>query len=659
MVYQGKTNIEQVKDRVLEKYPSFGDKIFDVKITATKEAVTAATNGKEIFYNPDFFDILTDDEKDFVFAHEVCHIAMDHINRGGDKKHKELWNIATDACINAYLKQDGLELQPKPVLDKNGRPVFDKDGNQQMWSGVNIADGLYRDAETIYEKLVAKLELPQDKNGDDPQNQDKDQQKEQGQGQQDEKKQNEENANQDDAKGKQNKEGQNQQDDKQDSGEQDGKGQEPQGDKQNAGDKDNQEQSQQSGDNKDSQNDQGQGQQEDGKQDSQSGQGDGAGEDNQKSQGDSGGGQDQGQDGEQRQGQDGGQEQSGENASQGQQGGEHKPQGNNGKAGDKQQDQANDNDKIGGGLDDIDLDKYQTANHKFWDKKEQKKSEDYKTSSGSEKQGLVDKIKERHGVPKHKDLDDAPNSEEEVGDIPNEGKIEKISEGEQFFKNDAERAKKLKEIAKIAIRSIFETAGIKDYVNVKPVLSWKRVLVKSMEEMEDAWVYRRSSQFNPNVRVDEIEQDERAITEVVLDVSGSIGDDLLRGFLRQLVPLLKDSDIRVGCFDDNFYGFKELKTKKQIEEFRATRGGYGTNFEAAATAFTHKPRRRTNKIVFTDGQLGSNPRTEAKDVIWLVFGGKSDFKPIGGKIVKIRNEELEKMKLEADFNRFQCDEKIF
>ena len=40
------------------------------------------------------------------FANAVCHIAFDHLKRGKDKD-QALWNIATDAVINNFLRKNG------------------------------------------------------------------------------------------------------------------------------------------------------------------------------------------------------------------------------------------------------------------------------------------------------------------------------------------------------------------------------------------------------------------------------------------------------------------------------------------------------------------------------------------------------------------------
>ena len=44
-----------------------------------KNIKTAGTDGKVIHYNPEFLEKLSVEEQAFIFAHEVCHIAFNHI----------------------------------------------------------------------------------------------------------------------------------------------------------------------------------------------------------------------------------------------------------------------------------------------------------------------------------------------------------------------------------------------------------------------------------------------------------------------------------------------------------------------------------------------------------------------------------------------------
>ncbi|MEG0909937.1 MAG: M48 family metalloprotease, partial [Bacilli bacterium] len=108
------------------------------------------TDGKVIYYNSDFLNGLNEEEQTFVFAHEVCHIAFNHILRS-DGKDPQVWNIATDAVINAFLERDGLKI---------------------IAGNVNIDVAINYDAEQLYEKLLKdKKDQQEQGNNEQQQNQ--------------------------------------------------------------------------------------------------------------------------------------------------------------------------------------------------------------------------------------------------------------------------------------------------------------------------------------------------------------------------------------------------------------------------------------------------------------------------------------------------------
>lgn len=125
-------DINKIKRRMLRKYPVFGSIINTVSYNITNKIETAGTDGKNIYFNPDFMNTLSEDEQVFIFSHEVCHIALNHVTRRKDKD-KKLWNIATDAVINQHLVHDGL-----PIVE----------------GGVDIKDASNFDAEELYNKLL-------------------------------------------------------------------------------------------------------------------------------------------------------------------------------------------------------------------------------------------------------------------------------------------------------------------------------------------------------------------------------------------------------------------------------------------------------------------------------------------------------------------------
>ncbi len=104
-----KYDIAALKRKMLVKYPFFGSVVASVGYKENKDIPTAGTDGETIYYNPEYLESLSVEEQTFVFAHEVCHIAFNHILRS-EGKDPELWNIATDGVINQFLKRDGLKM---------------------------------------------------------------------------------------------------------------------------------------------------------------------------------------------------------------------------------------------------------------------------------------------------------------------------------------------------------------------------------------------------------------------------------------------------------------------------------------------------------------------------------------------------------------------
>ena len=134
--------IKNIKRKLLIKYPTFGSVIANLEFQASKDIATAGTDGKVLLYNPKFLGGLSEKQQIFIFAHEVCHVAFEHIFRS-EGKDKRLWNIATDSVINALLKQDGL-----PMVE----------------GGVDIPEAINYDAEEMYNKLLEEKKKQEQQN---------------------------------------------------------------------------------------------------------------------------------------------------------------------------------------------------------------------------------------------------------------------------------------------------------------------------------------------------------------------------------------------------------------------------------------------------------------------------------------------------------------
>lgn len=133
------TETDKIKRKLLIKYPTFGSIIANLDFQSSNSIDTADTDGKVLLYNPDFLNNLNENQQIFLFAHEVCHVAFDHIMRR-EGKDKDTWNTAADAVTNALLVHDGLTM-----ID----------------GGANIPEAINYDVEEMYNKLLKEKQQKQ------------------------------------------------------------------------------------------------------------------------------------------------------------------------------------------------------------------------------------------------------------------------------------------------------------------------------------------------------------------------------------------------------------------------------------------------------------------------------------------------------------------
>ena len=128
-------------------------------INADEWCATAATDGRNFYYNSRFIKLLKPKEIEFLFGHEVLHCVYDHFGRKGDRDH-QLWNIANDYCVNADLKKHkvGEFITSVPCL---------YDHKYEGKSSEEIYDILYENAEKLnIDQLIDKM-LDEHMDGDE------------------------------------------------------------------------------------------------------------------------------------------------------------------------------------------------------------------------------------------------------------------------------------------------------------------------------------------------------------------------------------------------------------------------------------------------------------------------------------------------------------
>jgi predicted metal-dependent peptidase len=124
---------------------------------------TAATDGRQILYNPEWFGALSAEHARAVLAHEVLHVAYKHMCRCQGKDFKR-WNIATDLAINPILVEAGFSLPAGGLMPGQG-----------TYAKLPIG----KSAEWYYDNL------PQEEGQDNQEGQEEGQGQGQGQGEQD------------------------------------------------------------------------------------------------------------------------------------------------------------------------------------------------------------------------------------------------------------------------------------------------------------------------------------------------------------------------------------------------------------------------------------------------------------------------------------------
>jgi predicted metal-dependent peptidase len=115
---QDPIEIEMLKARVrlLFEQPLLGQMIMHLDMRdASDWCDTAATDGKNFYYNREFIKSLDLEELIFVHGHEIYHCALDHIFRRGDRD-KDYWNQSIDFIVNYILVRDKVGKMPKGCL---------------------------------------------------------------------------------------------------------------------------------------------------------------------------------------------------------------------------------------------------------------------------------------------------------------------------------------------------------------------------------------------------------------------------------------------------------------------------------------------------------------------------------------------------------------
>ena len=136
---------------LLLRHPFFGNMATRLRILAADDWLpTAAVDGRNLYYNTQFFNAMNNKEIEFVVAHEILHMVFDHLGRREDR-HPMLYNIAADYKVNNLLVRDRIGTKPS-IVDCFQDFKYEADTSEDIY------DKLFEDAKEAGKELQELLE---------------------------------------------------------------------------------------------------------------------------------------------------------------------------------------------------------------------------------------------------------------------------------------------------------------------------------------------------------------------------------------------------------------------------------------------------------------------------------------------------------------------
>jgi predicted metal-dependent peptidase len=135
---------------LLLRHPFFGNMATRLRIIAADEWLgTAAVDGRNLYYNTQFFNAMNNKEIEFVVAHEILHMVFDHMGRRDDRD-PMIYNISADYIVNNTLVRDRIGTIPSIVQCY-------QDFKYEGWTSEEVYDDVYEKAKEMGEEYLKQL----------------------------------------------------------------------------------------------------------------------------------------------------------------------------------------------------------------------------------------------------------------------------------------------------------------------------------------------------------------------------------------------------------------------------------------------------------------------------------------------------------------------
>src|SRR6056300_461205 len=135
---------------LLLRHPFFGNMATRLRIMAADDWLpTAAVDGRNLYFNTQFFNKMNNKEIEFVIAHEILHCVFDHLGRRNERDPR-LYNIAADYIVNNLLVRDHIGEKPSFI---DCFQDFKYDG----WTSEEVYDDIYEEAKKNGQDFLDQL----------------------------------------------------------------------------------------------------------------------------------------------------------------------------------------------------------------------------------------------------------------------------------------------------------------------------------------------------------------------------------------------------------------------------------------------------------------------------------------------------------------------
>lgn len=118
---------QRARSALVHRSPFWGTLALGLELIESDRFPTAATDGRRLWFNPEYVAKLTDEKLIGLAAHEVNHPALCHHTRRGGRD-RELWNLAADYFIDPGLVAAGFDV-PDATID----PRFNGLSTEQIY----------------------------------------------------------------------------------------------------------------------------------------------------------------------------------------------------------------------------------------------------------------------------------------------------------------------------------------------------------------------------------------------------------------------------------------------------------------------------------------------------------------------------------------------